>query len=86
MPASQTSGRAVAFSTEFQDAFGSDVRERMAAMQQQIEEFVATLNQELATQARTPSLKRRRSLLPVIQTNALMTKEGEVPRAKGSLR
>src|SRR5579863_7571891 len=53
-----------------------NMREKMAAMQQQIEEFVATLNQELATRARTPSLEQKRSLIPVIQMNALATKEG----------
>ena len=62
-----------------------NMREKMAAMQQQIEEFVATLNQELATRARTPSAEQKRSLIPVIQMNALVTKEGDVAqRAKES--
>ena len=45
-----------------------NMREKMAAMQEQIEEFVATLNQEFAHQAhrQSPS-ETKRSLIPVIQ-------------------
>ena len=45
-----------------------NMREKMAAMQDQIEEFVATLNRELAQQASRPSpLESKRSLIPVVQ-------------------
>ena len=55
-----------------------NMREKMAAMQQQIEEFVATLNQELATRAaRTPAGEAKRSLIPVIQMSALVPNERE---------
>ena len=46
-----------------------NMREKMAAMQDQIEEFVATLNQEFAHQAHRQSpMESRRSLIPVVQT------------------
>ncbi len=46
-----------------------NMREKMAAMQDQIEEFVATLNQEFAHQARRQApIESRRSLIPVVQT------------------
>ena len=46
-----------------------NMREKMSAMQDQIEEFVATLNQEFAQQARRQSpLESKRSLIPVVQT------------------
>jgi MerR family transcriptional regulator, heat shock protein HspR len=67
-----------------------NMREKMAAMQQQIEEFVSTLNQELATRARTPAADQKRSLIPVIQMNAVVPRpvEGtQRPRdSKDSLR
>ena len=43
-----------------------NMREKMEAMQNQIEQFVTTLNQELA-QRRRPAQDDRRSLIPVIQ-------------------
>lgn len=46
-----------------------NMREKMAAMQHQIEQFVSTLNQEFAQQANRPSpLESKRSLIPVVQT------------------
>src|SRR5579863_4945479 len=46
-----------------------NMREKMQAMQQQIEEFVATLNQELANRPRTPRpVEETHSLIPVIRT------------------
>ena len=54
-----------------------NMREKMAAMQQQIEEFVSTLNQELATRARTPVADQKRSLIPVIQMNAVVPRPAE---------
>jgi MerR family transcriptional regulator, heat shock protein HspR len=63
-----------------------NMREKMAAMQQQIEEFVSTLNHELATRARTPA-DQKRSLIPVIQMNAVMAQPSEtVQRPKESKR
>lgn len=46
-----------------------NMREKMAAMQHEIEEFVATLNRELTRQARRTSGESRNSLIPVIQMN-----------------
>jgi MerR family transcriptional regulator/heat shock protein HspR len=45
-----------------------NMRQKMAAMQDQIEEFVATLNREFAQQASRPSpIETKRSLIPVVQ-------------------
>jgi MerR family transcriptional regulator/heat shock protein HspR len=44
-----------------------NMREKMAAMQGQIQEFVATLNRELTLQARRSAEEPMRSLIPVIQ-------------------
>jgi MerR family transcriptional regulator/heat shock protein HspR len=44
-----------------------NMREKMAAMQDQIEEFVSTLNQEFAHQASRQSVESKRSLIPVVQ-------------------
>ncbi|MCS7023328.1 MAG: helix-turn-helix transcriptional regulator [Bryobacteraceae bacterium] len=45
-----------------------NMREKMAAMQRQIEEFVATLNKEIATQLQQqPSPEPSHSLIPVAQ-------------------
>ena len=46
------------------------MREKMTAMQDQIEEFVATLNHEFAQQARVSPPESRRSLIPVAQLRA----------------
>jgi MerR family transcriptional regulator, heat shock protein HspR len=43
-----------------------NMREKMEAMQHQIEQFVSTLNQELASRWRPPQDDERRSLIPVI--------------------
>ena len=43
-----------------------NMREKMEAMQNQIEQFVSTLNQELASRRR-PTQDDKRSLIPVIQ-------------------
>jgi MerR family transcriptional regulator, heat shock protein HspR len=44
-----------------------NMREKMAAMQDQIEEFVSTLNQAFAHQARQSPVESKRSLIPVVQ-------------------
>lgn len=43
-----------------------NMREKMLAMQSQIEEFVRTLNQELAIHIPQPEAEERNSLIPVI--------------------
>jgi MerR family transcriptional regulator/heat shock protein HspR len=43
-----------------------NMREKMEEMQRQIEEFVSTLNSELAAHTRVPQPKERNSLIPVI--------------------
>jgi len=46
-----------------------NMREKMEAMQQQIEEFVQTLNHELANRPRTArTAGEKNSLIPVIRT------------------
>src|SRR5271155_2817385 len=42
-----------------------NMREKMEAMQRQIEEFVSTLNEELAMHVRRPAQEDQRSLIPV---------------------
>jgi len=44
-----------------------NMREKMAAMQTEIEEFVRTLNEELATHIRPPEKKETSSLIPVLE-------------------
>jgi MerR family transcriptional regulator, heat shock protein HspR len=43
-----------------------NMREKMAEMQRQIEEFVATLNAELANRVVFPETVQRNSLIPVL--------------------
>lgn len=43
-----------------------NMREKMAAMQREIEEFVATLNREMATRFRQPEPAEQTSLIPVV--------------------
>lgn len=48
-----------------------NMRAKMAAMQTQIEEFVATLNQELAARARAPHARSEaNSLIPVLRSSS----------------
>jgi MerR family transcriptional regulator/heat shock protein HspR len=47
-----------------------NMRERMAAMQSQIVEFVATLNRELAARLQQPEPRERTSLIPVVRLPA----------------
>jgi MerR family transcriptional regulator/heat shock protein HspR len=49
-----------------------NMREKMEAMQQQIEQFVSTLNRELASHVRKPSQEDRRSLIPVIHMTPMI--------------
>ncbi|MEN6537052.1 MAG: MerR family transcriptional regulator, partial [Bryobacteraceae bacterium] len=43
-----------------------NMREKMAAMQREIEEFVSTLNREMATRFRQPEPAEQTSLIPVV--------------------
>jgi MerR family transcriptional regulator/heat shock protein HspR len=51
-----------------------NMRERMAAIERQIEEFVSTLNEQLATRLPPPSRERMKSLIPVIDASPAPTK------------
>ena len=44
-----------------------NMREKMSGMQQQIEEFVSSLNRELAAHARATGSDEKNSLIPVIR-------------------
>jgi MerR family transcriptional regulator/heat shock protein HspR len=46
-----------------------NMREKMSAMQRQIEEFVATLNNELSARVQPPGPETRHSLIPVINVS-----------------
>src|ERR1700758_4716194 len=60
-----------------------NMREKMAAMQRQIETFVATLNQELAQRVGKPAEEAKHSLIPVITMTPLASRESELAsRAK----
>jgi MerR family transcriptional regulator/heat shock protein HspR len=64
-----------------------NMREKMEAMQQQIEEFVATLNQELASHIRRPAEEHKRSLIPVIHMTPVKgNSEGEQSGPDGGTR
>src|ERR1043165_9246808 len=43
-----------------------NMREKMAEMQSQIEEFIASLNQELVSRSRPQPVQERNSLIPVV--------------------
>jgi MerR family transcriptional regulator/heat shock protein HspR len=57
-----------------------NMREKMSAMQAQIETFVSTLNQEFAQARRQTPVESRRSLIPVVQMRAPAAIE--VPKKK----
>ena len=44
-----------------------NMREKMSAMQQQIEEFVNSLNREMAARLRPPEHRAETSLIPVVR-------------------
>jgi MerR family transcriptional regulator, heat shock protein HspR len=54
-----------------------NMREKMAGMQRQIEEFVYTLNRELTVRARKSAAEPQHSLIPVIQMTSLASLETE---------
>ena len=57
-----------------------NMREKMAAMQRQIEEFVVTVNREFMQQARRSAEEPNRSLIPVIQIRTAVTQESRKRR------
>ncbi|MCP5109486.1 MAG: helix-turn-helix transcriptional regulator [bacterium] len=59
-----------------------NMREKMEAMQKQIEEFVSTLNQELASRVTRPEPKMESSLIPVVEVPA----PARVPRKSARKR
>ena len=54
-----------------------NMREKMAGMQRQIEEFVYTLNHEFTVRARKTAEEPQHSLIPVIQMTSLASRETE---------
>jgi MerR family transcriptional regulator/heat shock protein HspR len=56
-----------------------NMREKMEAMQQQIEGFISNLNQELSKRATTKPKEEDLSLMPVIQISSLTRSEGRKP-------
>jgi MerR family transcriptional regulator/heat shock protein HspR len=54
-----------------------NMREKMAGMQRQIEEFVFTLNHEFTVRARSTVEAPRNSLIPVIQNMSFAGREAE---------
>jgi MerR family transcriptional regulator, heat shock protein HspR len=64
-----------------------NMREKMEAMQKQIESFVQTLNQELSQRSVQRPAENRNSLMPVIQIGSLATRgEGKRPEQKRRVR
>ena len=60
-----------------------NMREKMEAMQQQIEGFISNLNEELSKRATTKVKEEDLSLMPVIQINSLTKSEGKKAPAEG---
>jgi len=65
-----------------------NMREKMEAMQRQVEGFVRTLNQELSERAASRPAESTQSLVPVIQINSLISRnEGKrTPDSKRKAR
>jgi MerR family transcriptional regulator, heat shock protein HspR len=64
-----------------------NMREKMEAMQKQIESFVQTLNQELSQRAVQRPADKGNSLMPVIQISSLATRaEAKRPEQKRRVR
>ncbi len=56
-----------------------NMREKMEAMQQQMEGFIETLNQEISTRVTHRPVDNNNSLMPVIQINSVLS--GRTPSA-----
>lgn len=52
-----------------------NMREKMEAMQEQIQEFVETLNQELALRLRPPQAQPKNTLIPVVELPRMRSRE-----------
>jgi MerR family transcriptional regulator, heat shock protein HspR len=63
-----------------------NMREKMEAMQQQIEGFIATLNQELSKRAAVNRPAATNTLMPVIQINSMMSSRPEGKRTPDGKR
>ena len=59
-----------------------NMREKMEAMQAQIEEFVATLNREVAEHLRTPGTREKTSLIPVVRIPTVTPADPQRKRAR----
>src|SRR6202140_4245335 len=59
-----------------------NMRDKMAAMQGQIEEFVATLNNKLSTHAPTAAGEPKGSLIPVIHISPLLVNRESAGQSK----
>jgi MerR family transcriptional regulator/heat shock protein HspR len=57
-----------------------NMREKMEAMQRQIQEFIGTLNQELSQRAAQRPFENGNSLMPVIQINSVTRQNTEPPK------
>ncbi len=60
-----------------------NMREKMEAMQRQIQEFIGTLNQELSQRAAQRPVEQGNSLMPVIQINSVTRQSAENPKRSG---
>ncbi|HEY7209288.1 MAG TPA: helix-turn-helix transcriptional regulator [Bryobacteraceae bacterium] len=54
-----------------------NMREKMEAMQRQVEGFVRTLNEELRERAAQRPTETNQSLVPVIEINSMASREGK---------
>ncbi|MGQ9633267.1 MAG: heat shock protein transcriptional repressor HspR [Bryobacteraceae bacterium] len=63
-----------------------NMREKMAAMQKQIEEFVKTLNTEMAARLRQPDQSGQTSLIPVVRAAVAPQKPLRKKSEKAALR
>lgn len=61
-----------------------NMREKMAEMQRQIEDFVEQLNQEIAQRARPAETETRNTLIPVVRVVELEPVRREFARGKGT--
>lgn len=63
-----------------------NMREKMAAMQKQIEEFVKTLNTEMAARLRQPDQSAQTSLIPVVRAAVAPQKPARKKSEKAASR
>jgi len=63
-----------------------NMREKMEAMQKQIEEFISTLNKELAIHANAPVYDTKHSLIPVIHLTPAVSGKPEAPPRRNRVK